>query len=326
VDLRGMDELREHAFSASPVAQIVVTADDVVALANRAAENTFGLSAKDVGRPLRDLDISYRPVELRGYVEQARLERKSLRVKEVEWPRGPGESMWFEVHVNPLVGSDNGILGVTVVFHDVTSARRLLEDLEHANRQLESAYEELQSTNEELETTNEELQSTVEELETTNEELQSTNEELETMNEELQSTNDELQTINDALRERTTELDRVNEFLESVLTSLRAGVIVLDVQMRVLAWNRGAEELWGVRRDEAEGEHLLNLDIGLPVGDLRPVVRAALSDGAFMEEVKLTAVNRRGREVLIRVVCSSLRACGGEPDGAILVMEQQPEQ
>jgi two-component system CheB/CheR fusion protein len=323
VDLRGMDELREHAFSASPVAQIVVTAEDVVALVNRQAENTFGLSSKDVGRPLRDVDISYRPVELRGYVEQARLERKSLRIKDVEWLRGPGESMWFEVHVNPLVGADNTILGVSVVFHDTTAARRLLEDLEHANRQLESAYEELQSTNEELETTNEELQSTVEELETTNEELQSTNEELETMNEELQSTNDELQTINDALRERTGELDRVNEFLESILTSLRAGVIVLDLQMRVLAWNRGAEELWGVRRDEAEGEHLLNLDIGLPVADLRPVVRSALSDGAFMEEVKLSAVNRRGREVVIRVVCSSLRANGADPDGAILVMEQQ---
>ncbi|MFC3896768.1 PAS domain S-box protein [Lentzea rhizosphaerae] len=84
-----MDELREHAFSASPVAQIVVTEEDVVALVNRQAETTFGLSSKDVGRPLRDVDISYRPVELRGYVEQARLERKSLRIKDVEWLCGP---------------------------------------------------------------------------------------------------------------------------------------------------------------------------------------------------------------------------------------------
>ena len=74
------------------------------------------------------------------------------------------------------------------------------------------------------------------------------------MNEELQSTNDELQTINDALRERTRELDRVNEFLESILTSLRAGVIVLDPQMRVLAWNRGAEEMYGWSAEEALGQ------------------------------------------------------------------------
>ncbi|MET1073735.1 MAG: CheR family methyltransferase [Umezawaea sp.] len=322
IDIGGLDQLRELGFSASPVAQIVVTGDDVVALVNNQAEATFGLSAKDVGRPLRDLDLSYRPVELRGYVDQARLERRTLHVKEVVWDRGPGETMWFEVQISPLVDSGNGILGVSIVFHDVSAARRLLVELEQANTRLESAYEELQSTNEELETTNEELQSTVEELETTNEELQSTNEELETMNEELHSTNDELQTMNDTLRERSGELDQVNGFLESILTSLRAGVIVLDLEMRVLAWNRGAEELWGVRRDEAEGTHLLNLDIGLPLPELRPVVRQALADGSFTTEVKVDAVNRRGREVHVRVVCSSLRSSTGEPNGAILVMEQ----
>lgn len=323
IDIGGLDQLRELGFSASPVAQVVVTSDDVVALVNHQAEATFGLSGKDVGRPLRDLDLSYRPVELRGYVDQARLERRALRVKDVEWARSPGETMWFEVHVNPLVDSGNGILGVSIVFHDVSAARRLLEELEQANHQLEAAYEELQSTNEELETTNEELQSTVEELETTNEELQSTNEELETMNEELQSTNDELQTMNDTLRDRSGELDQVNGFLESILTSLRAGVIVLDLEMRVLAWNRGAEELWGVRRDEAEGMHLLNLDIGLPLPELRPVVRQALADGSFTTQVKVDAVNRRGRDVHVRIVCSSLRSRAGEPNGAILVMEQQ---
>lgn len=322
IDVGGLDQIRELAFSASPVAQVVITGDDVLALANQQAEALFGLGARDVGRPLRDLDLSYRPVELRGYVEQVRAERRALRVKDVEWLRPPGGSLWFEVHLNPLIASDNTVLGVSIVFRDVTSARRLLDDLEYANRQLESAYEELQSTNEELETTNEELQSTVEELETTNEELQSTNEELETMNEELQSTNDELQTINDTLRERSLELDQVNEFLESILTSLRAGVIVLDVGMRVIAWNRGAEELWGVRRDEAEGEHLLNLDIGLPVADLRPLVRQALADASYLIEVKLGAINRKGREVVVRVVCSSLRSNAGAPNGAILVMEQ----
>jgi two-component system CheB/CheR fusion protein len=90
-------------------------------------------------------------------------------------------------------------------------------------------------------------------------------------------------------------LDQVNGFLESILTSLRAGVIVLDLEMRVPAWNLGAEELWGVRRDEAEGMHLLNLDIGLPLPQLRPVVRQALLDASFTTEVKVHAVNRRAQ-------------------------------
>ncbi|WP_215545216.1 CheR family methyltransferase [Amycolatopsis sp. CA-230715] len=320
-DINGIEELREHAFSASPVAQLVVTEDETTALINQQAEIAFGLSERDVGRPLRDLDVSYRPVALRAYVEQARMERRSLRIKDVEWRRA-GETVWYEVHVNPLLGKDKKLLGVSVVFHDVSWARQLLTELEHTNRQLESAYEELQSTNEELETTNEELQSTVEELETTNEELQSTNEELETMNEELQSTNDELQTINDALRERSVDLDEVNDFLESVMTSIKAGIIVLDTEMRVKAWNRGAEDLWGLRRDEAEGTHLLNLDIGLPMTDLRPAVLEALADAGFHSTTTVEAINRRGRKAVVRIQCGALHGAGGESHGALLLMEE----
>jgi two-component system CheB/CheR fusion protein len=321
VDAGSMDELRERAFSASPVAQVVISGDDHVALINEQANTLFGLSSRDIGRPLRDLELSYRPVELRAQVERAKVERRALRLKDIEWQRGVNETIWLEVHLNPLLNSDRDLLGISVVFHDVSAAKRLLAELEHANRQLESAYEELQSTNEELETTNEELQSTVEELETTNEELQSTNEELETINEELHSTNDELQTMNETLRERSLELDEVNNFLESILTSLRSGVIVVDNEMRITVWNQGAEELWGVRREEADGQHLLNLDIGLPLPEVRPIVRAALADPDYSEELLVSAVNRRGRPVAIRVICRALRGNGDEVAGAILVLE-----
>ncbi|UFS95579.1 CheR family methyltransferase [Nocardia huaxiensis] len=319
-DVEQMETLRGLAFSNGPVAQVVLGANDVVSLANQQAKHLFGLSDKDVGRPLRDLELSYRPVELRGYIDQVRTERRALRIKDVEWQRGPGEVLALEVHVSPLL-ADEITIGVSVVFHDVTANRRLLSELSRANQQRESAYEELQSTNEELETTNEELQSTVEELETTNEELQSTNEELETTNEELQSTNDELQTINTELRERSNELDEVNEFFAAVMSSWPAGVAVVDTSMRIVVWNSGAENLWGMRSDEAEGEHLLNLDIGLPVAELRPIVRPALNDSNYRQEIKLEGVNRRGRAVTVRVVCTSLRDRTGMPTGAILVME-----
>ena len=134
---------------------------------------------------------------------------------------------------------------MSISFIDVTKYRRVRDELEHANAELERAYEELQSLNEELETTNEELQSTNEELETTNEELQSTNEELETMNEELQSTNDELQVINEELRGRTEEVNQTNGFLGSVLRSLGNAVIVLTEELSVKVWSPGAEEMWG---------------------------------------------------------------------------------
>jgi len=95
-ELVGLDRLRSEAYLASPVAQIVVTADGLVALTNRQAEVLFGVSAKEVGRPFRDLDVSYRPIELRGHIEQAQVERRMVRVPDVEYLRTPGEPVHLD--------------------------------------------------------------------------------------------------------------------------------------------------------------------------------------------------------------------------------------
>jgi two-component system CheB/CheR fusion protein len=314
------ERLHESAFAASPIAQLVVGADDNLALLSDQAATLFGLSRRDLGRPIRELEVSYQPLSLRSHLDQVVAERKPVRVSEVEYNRPGGVAHWFEVHLNPVLDG-NELLGVSVVFHDVSAIRALQLEVDRVNRQLESTNAELQSTNEELETTNEELQSTVEELETTNEELQSTNEELETMNEELQSTNDELQIINEAVRERSTELNDVNDFLEAVLTAFTSGVIVVDTELQVLAWNAAAQELWGVRRDEAEGRHLLNLDVGLPAEVLRPLLRSALDTPGSSKEARIDAVNRRGRSITVRLLCSALLGPDGGQRGVLLVME-----
>ncbi|MEZ0362169.1 CheR family methyltransferase [Mycobacterium sp. pUA109] len=323
-EVPGLMTVREMAFRASPVAQIVVTGEDTVAMINQQAETMFGLSARDIGRLLRDLEVSYRPVELRAYLEQAKVERRSARIQDVSWQRPGAETVWFEIHVNPLVDAENGLLGVSIVFFDVTATRALLDKVVQTNRQLEAAYEELQSTNEELETTNEELQSTVEELETTNEELQSTNEELETMNEELQSTNDELHTINDTLRERSVELDDARTFLDSLVNSVYLGMVVVDREMRVVVWNRGCEELWGLRSDETVGTVLTTLDIGLPMDNVRPLIGNAFVDPENPGEALVEAVNRRGRPTKVRVTCTGFQPpAEGGVQGALLLMEAQ---
>lgn len=320
-ELPGLTTVRELAFRASPVAQIVVTGEETVAMINQQAETIFGLSARDIGRLLRDLEVSYRPVELRAYLEQAKVERRPARIQDVKWQRPGTETVWFEIHVNPLVDAENGLLGVSIVFFDVTATRALLDKVVQTNRQLEAAYEELQSTNEELETTNEELQSTVEELETTNEELQSTNEELETMNEELQSTNDELHTINDTLRERSVELDDAKNFLDSLINSVHQGLVIVDREMRVVVWNRGCEDLWGLRADETTGSSLTSLDIGLPMETVRPLIGTAFVDPDSCGKTVIDAVNRRGRPARVRITCAPFRTNAGSVGGALLLME-----
>jgi two-component system CheB/CheR fusion protein len=313
--------VREMAMDAAPIAQLVVDAAGMLVQANERARTMFGLAPADVGRPLQDLKVSYRPVELRSLLDQSRTEHRTVVVRDVEWQSPAGDARYVDIYIAPLMDAGT-FMGCSIGFTDVSGAKRLQKDLENARQELETAYEELQSTNEELETTNEELQSTVEELETTNEELQSTNEELETMNEELQSTNEELTTMNDELRDRGHELTNVNLFLESVLSSIDGGVIVVDADFHIVAWSRRAHDMWGLREEEVIGKHFLGLDIGLPVTELRTPLKQVIGNKSSASvTAELDAINRRGKPMRCRVSISHLSDPSGETRGAILLTE-----
>jgi two-component system CheB/CheR fusion protein len=310
--------LREQAWLSAPAAQVIIDTEGRLALTNQQASRLFSLAARDVGRPFQDLELSYRPVELRSHIEQAARERRTQWIRGVELHRPGTEPVVLDVQVVPLTDEDLQPLGTTVIFEDVTRYRKLQGELEYANRQLETA-------NEELETTNEELQSTVEELETTNEELQSTNEELETMNEELQSMNDELHSGNDELRQESESVSSRADLLATVLASLRPGVAVLDERHRVVAWNASAEDLWGVREEEVVGQQLADLDIGLPVDRLTPLLRTDGHADGDHGELTVPAVNRRGRSIEVRVTISPLRTRPMSGTGLLVVMDPRQD-
>ncbi len=321
VDRRSdINRLHDAAFETAQEAQIVIDAAGVLVAVNAAARRHFGLTAHEIGSRLQDLEVSYRPAELRPALDRVREEGHDVVLKNMMWERA-GLTRYYDVTLSPLLDQHQTSLGTRITFADVTSIQRLQAELANSKHELETAYEELQSTNEELETTNEELQSTVEELETTNEELQSTNEELETMNEELQSTNEELQTMNDELRSRGQELNTSNAYLESVLTSLRSAVIVIDRELRVQVWNPEATNLWGLREDEARGASFFNLDVGLPVADLHQPIREVVQGGTELREVTLSAISRKGRPLLCRVTVAALRSADRSVTGAILLMQ-----
>jgi two-component system CheB/CheR fusion protein len=295
------------SFSAAPVAQAILDEEGIVVLANERLRTMFGVTAADIGRPLQDLQLSYRPIELRSLIETAASEGKPVHVEDVSFKTPEGAERQLEVDVAPLLDSDERQLGTSISFLDITQYRRLWDELQQSKRDLEAAYEELQST--------------VEELETTNEELQSTNEELETMNEELQSSNEELETTNEELRIRTGELNYANTLMESMLASLGVAVAVVDRDLRIQMWNDRAKEMWGVDATEVGGQHLIDLDIGLPVGRLREPLRKCLAGKQkSTAAIEIPARDRRGRDVLCDVRCAPLHGPDGAIEGVIVLM------
>jgi two-component system CheB/CheR fusion protein len=317
----GNTRLRQASFAASPTGEVLLDARGRVVEVNDVARTVLGLEVHDGGLGLEAADIANRLPGVRAALELAQSETRAISLRGIESGNG-SEPVLLDVHVVPLMDGA-GVSGVSIFLSDASRVKRLQEELTNSRGELEAVSEELESTNEELETTNEELQSANEELETTNEELQSTNEELETMNEELQSTNEELHNVNDEVRKRSEALDESNTFLASILTGLRSGVIVLDTQLQVIQWNRRAEDLWGLRAEEVRGKHLLNLDIGLPVDELKPAIRACLTGGEESREVTVVATNRRGRTIDCEVIVTPLGQAEPGIRGVILLMQER---
>lgn len=77
------------------------------------------------------------------------------------------------------------------------------------------------------------------------------------------------------------------------------------------------------RADEVTQSHFLNLDIGLPVGELRPAIRAVLGGDQAQAALTVATMSRRGKPIDCHVTVSRLRQENRAVGGAILLMEER---
>ncbi len=322
---------QEIPLQSKSAAQVIVDRRGVLSLINEEARRLFALTEEDLGKRFADLELSYMPIELRGRIDEALRHQRTVRIENVQRDGATGhgsshsgdqQAQVFDVLLAPLADQCGEVAGTCITFLDVTSHEHMRCEMERITHELETAYEELQSTNEELETTNEELQSTNEELETTNAELRTANQELNSLNRTVSHTNEELLAVNESLQIRTRELVRSNALLASILGSIRLGAVTVDQELRILTWNRRAEEFWGVPSAEAVGQFLLNLDIGLPVERLKQPLREVLERGRRQSELFLPSVLHDGRPCHVRIILSPLLMPDGGCSGVSILMEE----
>jgi two-component system CheB/CheR fusion protein len=317
--------LLETVVNETTIALLVVDEHGAVALANTPARHLLGVGEADVGRPFQDLPISYRPMELRGPIEEVFRHRRSIKLEDQEYRLTQSDVIRLTIDLRPLARPDGSVYAVLLSFADTTRLHALERELETAQESLENSIEELQSANEELETTNEELQSTNEELETTNEELQSTNEELETLNEEARSSNEEMESVNEELRIQAEQASSYRLYLESVLRSINGGIVVLDRKRQIQSWNRWSENTWGLRGEEVMGSSFDALDIGIPLHRLREQLVAVTAGREEQTELDLEGVDRRGRRILCRVRIAGLLDETSGNHGLVLLFQDITE-
>ncbi len=106
------------------------------------------------------------------------------------------------------------------------------------------------------------------------------------------------------------------EFLENLLDSLEGGVLAVDRGMKVTAFNRAAEEITGLKREEVLNKECDQALKGDLCKDECPV-KKAMETGEPVHCYEVMITNKAGKKIPVNVSTSALRSSANEIIGAV---------
>jgi two-component system, NtrC family, sensor kinase len=124
-----------------------------------------------------------------------------------------------------------------------------------------------------------------------------------------------------SLHEKAEELRGLKDYNENILESLDSGIVVLDLDSRVVRWNRAMEALDGRERQEVLGRAL---DAVFP-GPFLEALRGALvlgHDEEIAHIYKLHLPSADGRSLIVNVSVAPFQAAPRERHGTILILDE----
>jgi PAS domain S-box-containing protein len=124
---------------------------------------------------------------------------------------------------------------------------------------------------------------------------------------------------------KAAELDRLRAFNENILESLDDGLLVLNLDDRIVRWNTALEETYGISREAAVGRSLDEIFDDAFVSGVRAARRGA-PDGAMLSRVALAVRGGAGagRTLTVNASVVPLRASdetGPTTIGTIVIIE-----
>ena len=125
------------------------------------------------------------------------------------------------------------------------------------------------------------------------------------------------------LQTKAEELDRLREFNENVLESLDDGLLVLDLDDRVIRWNRAIERLYGVPRAMAIGQPLEAV-FERSVIEALCAARRDRPEGVTLYRMPLGSREHPDRRLLVNVTTVPLRTHVGpniRTTGTVIIIE-----
>jgi len=125
------------------------------------------------------------------------------------------------------------------------------------------------------------------------------------------------------LHVKALEVDRMRAFNENILESLDDGLLVVDLDDRIVRWNTALEQLYGVSRGEAIGRSLRDVFDSQFAEAIR-AARRDTPDGTTLPRLSLYSRASAGRPMIVNAAVVPLRAferSDGTIAGTIVIVE-----
>jgi two-component system NtrC family sensor kinase len=113
------------------------------------------------------------------------------------------------------------------------------------------------------------------------------------------------------VRQHAAQVESLKLLQERILESSGVGLLLIDAEARIRAWNRRLEEIYGLPREETLGKLLREV---LPLHSIRRIERELAAVGPDVEAriYRHALVNRAGERIVVNLALSPIAASAGD--------------
>lgn len=119
------------------------------------------------------------------------------------------------------------------------------------------------------------------------------------------------------LAEKESAFNQLDLLYRSIIESVDAGILTIDLEGRIKSFNRAAEQITGWRFDSLENHSIQNI---FPVWK-ELYVNSVNNDGSFKGRIEMPAVVTQNRRLILGCALSALRDNSGRKIGDILIFQ-----
>ncbi len=122
--------------------------------------------------------------------------------------------------------------------------------------------------------------------------------------------------------QRADELARLKEFNENIIESINVGVMVVNLQGRIVNWNGALEEIYGLERERAIGRRLPEAFESRMLDALRDLTaRSEHQPQDAVNIYKFRARSFNGRDLTLNISLAPLHSKSGDIEGTLVAIE-----